>query len=218
MRRTELADALGDAGIIINIAMPNNQRLSRGVTALVEGGIRAVELPYTIIRSAGWIIRQLKENAVLVGIGAITHSTQAREAGAFGADFVTASVTTPDVVLACDRMEVPCIMSSHTPTEVWRAHQVGADFVKVIAPRALGGPRYIRYLRESMPALRLVSDEMPLDGDYLSYLEAGIEVLEFNSCLAFPRLIEHGEWAEIVHRATEIVGTREQWRANRKQP
>ena len=218
MRRTELADALGDVGIVINIAVSHRQRLSRGVAALAEGGIKAIELPCTIIRSSGWIIRQLKENAVLVGIGAITHSTQAREAGAFGADFVTASVTTPDVVLACDRMEVPCIMSSHTPTEVWRAHQVGADFVKVIAPRALGGPRYIRYLRESMPALRLVSDEMPLDGDYLSYLEAGIEVLEFNSCLAFPRLIEHGEWAEIVHRATAIVEIRDRWRANRKQP
>ena len=218
MRRTELADALGDAGIIINIAVPNRQRLSRGVTALAEGGIRAVELPYTIIRSAGWIIRQLKENDVLVGIGAITHSTQAREAGAFGANFVTASVTTPDVVLACDRMEVPCILSSHTPTEVWRAHQVGADLVKVIAPKALGGPRYIRYLRESMPTLRLVGAEMPLDDAHLSYLEAGIEVLEFKSCLAFPRLIEQGEWAEIVHRATAIVETRDRWRANRNQP
>jgi hypothetical protein len=59
---------------------------------------------------------------------------------------------------------------------------------------------------------------MPLDGDYLSYLEAGIEVLEFNSCVAFPQLIEQGEWAEIVHRATEIVETRDRWRANRKQP
>ena len=218
MRRTELADALGDVGIVINIAVSNGQRLSRGVAALAEGGIKAVELPCTIIRSSGWLIRQLKENDVLVGIGAITHSTQAREAGAFGADFVTASVTTPEVVLACDELEIPCILSSHTPTEVWRAHQVGADLVKVIAPKALGGPPYIRYLRESMPALHLVGAEMPLEGDYLSYLEAGIEVLEFNSCLAFPRLIEQGEWAEIVHRATEIVETRDRWRANRKQP
>jgi 2-keto-3-deoxy-6-phosphogluconate aldolase len=59
---------------------------------------------------------------------------------------------------------------------------------------------------------------MPLDGDYLSYLEAGIEILEFNSCLAFPRLIEQGEWAQIAHRAAEIVEAFDQWRANRKQP
>jgi len=63
-----------------------------------------------------------------------------------------------------------------------------------------------------------VGAEMPLEGDYLSYLEAGIEVLEFKSCLAFPRLIEREEWTQIVHRATEIVETRDCWRANRKQP
>jgi hypothetical protein len=57
--------------------------------------------------------------------------------------------------------------------------------------------------------------EMPLDDrNYLSYLEAGIEVLEFKSSLAFPRLDEQGEWAETIRRAAKIVETRDRWRAN----
>ena len=218
MGRAELAESLRVTGIVINIAVFPRQQLLGGVAALAEGGIKAVELAYATIQSAGWLIPQLKENGILIGIGAITSSAQAREAGAFGADFVTASVTTPDVVVACEQLSIPCLLSSHTPTEVWRAHQMGADLVKVIAPKVLGGPTYIRYLHESMPTLRLVGAEMPWGGGYLSYLEAGIEVLEFKSSLAFPRFVERGERAEIAHRAAEIVQARDCWRATRKQP
>ncbi len=91
--------------------------------------------------------------------------------------------------------------------------------MKVTAAEALGGPPYIRSLRESLPAVRLVGAKMPSDGGYLSYLEAGIEVLEFKTSLAFPELIERGRWAEISRRAAEItVETRDKWRANHKQP
>ena len=215
MRKTELAEGLKEAGILINIQEPNNRQLLGGVAALAEGGIRAVELTHASVWSGEWIIQKLKAYGVLVGIGTITHSIQAREAGAFGADFITASVTTPDVVMACEQMSIPCILSSLTPTEVWRAYEMGADFVKVISAGALGGPPYIRYLRESIPTSRLIGVEMPVDSRvYLSYLEAGIEVLEFKSSLAFPQLDEQGERAEIVQRAAKIVETRDCWRAN----
>src|SRR5829696_3759358 len=68
-----------------------------------------------------------------------------------------------------------------TPTEIWRALEMGADFVRIPA-EALGGPRYVHSLRETLPARCLVGAEMPLD-NYLSYLEAGVEVLEFKSSL-----------------------------------
>jgi 2-dehydro-3-deoxyphosphogluconate aldolase / (4S)-4-hydroxy-2-oxoglutarate aldolase len=212
LSKTDLAESMRDIGIIATIRVPNEQHILRVVKALVDGGIRAVELAYSTIRSAGWLIQSLKESGVLVGIGAVTRSAQAREAGVFGADFITASVTTPDVVSACEEMKVPCILSGLTPTEVWRAHEMAADFVKITAAEALGGPPYIRSLRETLPALQLVGADMPLDG-YIPYLEAGIEVLEFRGSLELPRLVEREAWAEISHRASKIVSTRDDWRA-----
>jgi 2-dehydro-3-deoxyphosphogluconate aldolase/(4S)-4-hydroxy-2-oxoglutarate aldolase len=169
-------------------------------------------LSYTTIRSAGSPIQELKESGLLIGIGAVTRSAQAREARVFGADFITASVTTPDVVSACEEMKIPCILSGLTPTEVWRAHEMAADFVKITAAEALGGPPYIRSLREALPALQLVGADMPLDG-YIPYLDAGVEVLEFQSSLDLPRLVEGEAWAEISRRAAKIVSTRENWKA-----
>jgi 2-dehydro-3-deoxyphosphogluconate aldolase / (4S)-4-hydroxy-2-oxoglutarate aldolase len=212
LSKTELAEAIREIGIIATVRVPNEQQLLRVVKALIDGGVRAVELAYTTIRSAASLIQELKQSGVLIGIGAVTRSAQAREARVFGADFITASVTTPDVVSACEEMKIPCILSGLTPTEVWRAHEMAADFVKITAAEALGGPSYIRSLRETLPALQLVGADMPLDG-YIPYLDAGVEVLEFQSALDLPRLVEGEGWAEIYRRAAKIVSTRENWKA-----
>ncbi len=208
-----MAEALREIGIIATVRAPNEQQLLRGAAALTAGGITAVELPYTTVRSNAWLIHQLKENGLLIGVGAVTRSAQAREAGVFGADFITASVITPDVVLACNEMDVPCILSGITPTEVWRAHEMAADFVKITAAETLGGPHYIRSLLEMLPAVRLVGADMTLDG-HASYLEAGVEVLEFRSALAFPELVEREAWAELSQQALEVVEARNIWRVN----
>jgi 2-dehydro-3-deoxyphosphogluconate aldolase/(4S)-4-hydroxy-2-oxoglutarate aldolase len=212
LSKTKLTEAIREIGIIATVRVPNEQHLPRVATALLDGGIRALELPYATIRSAGSLIQALKESGLLIGIGAVTHSAQAREACVFGADFITASVTTPDVVSACEAMKIPCILSGLTPTEVWRAHEMAADFVKITAAESLGGPSYIRSLRETLPALHLVGADMPLDG-YIPYLKAGAEVLEFQSSLDLPRLVEGEAWAEISRRAAKIVSTCENWKA-----
>lgn len=212
LSKTKLAEAISEIGIIVTVRVPNEQQLLRVVKALIDGGVRAVELAYTNIRSAGSPIQELKESGLLIGIGAVTRSAQAREARVFGADFITASVTAPDVVSACEEMKIPCILSGLTPTEVWRAHEMAADFVKITAAEALGGPPYIRSLRETLPAVQLVGADMPLDG-YIPYLDAGVEVLEFQSSLDLPRLVEGEAWSEISRRAAKIVSTREDWKA-----
>jgi 2-dehydro-3-deoxyphosphogluconate aldolase/(4S)-4-hydroxy-2-oxoglutarate aldolase len=212
LSKTKLAEAIKEIGIIATVRLPDEQYLPRVALALLQGGIRAVDLPYTTIRSAGSLIQELKQRGLLIGIGGVTRSAQARQARIFGADFITASVTTPDVVSACEEMKIPCILSGLTPTEVWRAHEMEADFVKITAAEALGGPSYIRSLREALPALQLVGAEMPLDG-YIPYLKAGVDVLEFQGSLDLPRLVEGGAWAEISRLAAKIVSTREDWKA-----
>jgi 2-dehydro-3-deoxyphosphogluconate aldolase / (4S)-4-hydroxy-2-oxoglutarate aldolase len=213
LSKTKLAEALQEIGIIATVRVPSDQQLLRGLAALTDGGIRAVELPYTTVRNNRWLIQQLKQNGLLIGVGTVTRSAQAREAGVFGADFITASVTAPDVVSACNEIDVPCILSGLTPTEVWRAHEMAADFVKITAAEALGGPHYIHSLRETLPAMRLVGADMLLDS-YVEYLEAGVEVLEFESSLELQRMIEQEAWLEISQRASNIVNAHNHWKAS----
>ena len=217
MSRDGLVGAIGRGGVVVAVRASDADGVRRTVAALAEGGVRTVELWFD--GAACRLVGALKDEELMVGVGGITRAAQAREVGMLGADFVTAAVTAPDVVAACAEMDVPCILSGLTPTEVWRALEMGADFVKIPA-ETMGGPRYVRSLHETLPAARrLVAAEMPLDG-YLPYLEAGVEVLEFGSSLVHPKLVEEEEWAEISRRASRIVKDCDEWRVShaRREP
>ena len=214
MSRSGLAGAIGGAGVVVAVRASDAGRIRRTVAALAEGGVRAVELWFDAAGEGGRLVHALKNDELMVGVGGITRASQAREVGMLGADFVVTAVTAPDVVAACGEMDVPCVLSALTPTEIWRALEMGADFVKVPA-ETLGGPGYVRSLHETLPAARrLMAAEMPLDG-YLAYLEAGVEVLQFGSSLVHPKLVGGEEWAEISRRASEIVNACDAWRASR---
>lgn len=204
--------ALRDAGMVANLHLMDERRLVQAAAALWDGGFRAVELTYFAARGNRWLIPTLKEMDLLVGIGCITRSSQVREQDVIGADFVATLVTAPDVVLACEETDLPCILGGLSPTEIWRAHEMQPDFVKVTNPEALGGPHYAASLRGSLPTLHLVGGDMPLHG-YLSYLEAGVEVLEFGGALLLPQPTLRDEWVDLSRRAAEIVAAREAWKA-----
>jgi 2-dehydro-3-deoxyphosphogluconate aldolase/(4S)-4-hydroxy-2-oxoglutarate aldolase len=215
LNRIESAAALREAGVMASIRLLDERSLVQAAAALWDGGFRAVELTCFAVRGKGWLISTVKEMDFLVGVGSITRSSQVREAGVIGADFVAAPVTAPDVVLACRTADVACILGGMSPTEVWRAHEMQPDFVKVTNLEALGGPPYVGSLRETLPTLHLVGGNMPLHG-YLSYLEEGVEVLEFGEALLLPEPTLRDEWVEISRRASEIVAAFESCKASRR--
>jgi 2-dehydro-3-deoxyphosphogluconate aldolase / (4S)-4-hydroxy-2-oxoglutarate aldolase len=214
LNRIESTAALREAGIMASFRLLDERRLVQAAAAVLDGGFRAVEVSYFAVRGDGRLIPTLKEMDLLVGVGSITRSSQVREASLIGADFIAAPVTAPDVVLACEEANVQCILGSLSPTEVWRAHEMRPDFVKVTNPEALGGPPYACSLRETLPTLHLVGGNMPLHG-YLSYLEEGVEVLEFGEALLLPEPTLRDEWIELSRQSSEIVAAYESWKASR---
>ena len=215
--RIGLVEAIGGTGVMVCVRASEAGLVRRTSAALAEGGVRAVELSFDSIDEEGRLVQALKDEGLTVGVGGVTRASQAREVGMLGADFVATAVAAPDVVAACGEMDVPCILSGLTPTEVWRALEMGADFVKIRA-EVLGGPCYIRSLCEALPvARRLIAAEVPIEG-YLPYLEAGAEALEFRGSLVRPGLIEGGEWAEISRRASKVVSACDEWKAKRDGP
>src|SRR5204862_6506977 len=118
-----------------------------GIRAVVEGGIRAVEITFTVPGAPSVIRRVARDlgDSVLLGAGTVLTPEEAEDAVDAGAKYLIAPNTDEKVIGAAKRLGTPIIPGAFTPTEILRAWDLGADAIKVF-PASLGGPNYIRAL------------------------------------------------------------------------
>ncbi|MBM2827286.1 MAG: 4-Hydroxy-2-oxoglutarate aldolase [Dehalococcoidia bacterium] len=173
--------------------------------ALVRGGITLLEITMTIPQAATVIAEVVKDSRTIVGAGSVTSVAQADAVLSAGARFVVSPVKALDLIPICHKAGVPCIISGLTPTEILEAHEAGSDMVKVFPASSLGGPAYIRALREPLPQLKLMpSGGVGLD-NLKAYLEAGASALALGGSLMPSGPIERGEYEEVAERARQHV-------------
>ncbi|GAA4812504.1 bifunctional 4-hydroxy-2-oxoglutarate aldolase/2-dehydro-3-deoxy-phosphogluconate aldolase [Streptomyces ziwulingensis] len=128
----------------------------RTVLTLAEEGVALVEVSLNTTDALGVIRRATAEAAPTTAVGAGTVLTEddvarVREAGASW--IVTPALS--ESVAASVRAGLPVLAGALTPTEAVAAHRAGADAVKLF-PASIGGPAYLKALRNPFPDLPFV--------------------------------------------------------------
>ena len=148
---------IGELGCVLVVRCETEEEAVQGIRAVVEGGIKAVEITFTV-PGAPSVIRRVKHDlgeSVLLGAGTVTNPEQAEDAVDAGALYLVAPNTDERVIGAAKRLGVPIFPGALTPTEVQRAWDLGADAVKIF-PASVGGPAYIRTLRAPFPHIPMI--------------------------------------------------------------
>ncbi|MCY3024044.1 MAG: bifunctional 4-hydroxy-2-oxoglutarate aldolase/2-dehydro-3-deoxy-phosphogluconate aldolase [Planctomycetota bacterium] len=154
---TAILKRIGELGVVLVVRCETEEEAVQGIRAVVAGGIKAVEITFTVPGAPG-VIRRVKRDlgdAVLLGAGTVLTPEEAEDAVDAGALYLIAPNADEKVIGAAKRLGVPIIPGAFTPTEVVRAWDMGADAVKVF-PASVGGPAYIRALRAPLPHIPLV--------------------------------------------------------------
>jgi 2-dehydro-3-deoxyphosphogluconate aldolase/(4S)-4-hydroxy-2-oxoglutarate aldolase len=151
-----VAAALRSAAVIAVLRAPSARSAVRAVDALVLGGITAVEVTYSTPDVPSVLAEvTARHPTLLVGVGTVTEPGQVREAVAAGARFVVSPGLVPDVAAAVRHEGTTSIIGALTPTEVLAARAAGAELIKLF-PAGLGGPAFLRALREPFDWLRVI--------------------------------------------------------------
>ena len=152
-----------------------------------RGGVRLIEITFTV-PEAPQVISILRDElaACLVGAGTVLEVEQARDAVRAGAQFVFAPNTNPDVVRVAKDAGVLACPGAATPTEITTAMRLGADMVKVYPAGLLGGPAYVRAMREVLPEVCLVPTGGVDAANAAQYLAAGAFAVGMGGTM-FPR-------------------------------
>ncbi len=186
------------------------------VRALLEGGIRAIELTLTnphapkVVRELLRCLPEFELGDATLGMGSIRTVEEAKLAIDSGAQFLVAPIFCPKVVEHCKAQKVAIFPGALTPSEIYSAWQAGADAVKVFPVKSFG-PGYIRDVLAPMPFLKL----MPTGGvqvdNLASYLAAGAVAVGVGGSLVDAQRISQGEWSAITleaRRFTDAAGSR----------
>ena len=148
--------------------------------------------------------RQAVGDTAAIGVGTVLDAETARAAILAGAQFVVAPITDLATIELCRRYSVPVLPGAMTPTEIVRAWQAGADFVKVFPTSTLGA-EFIRDLRGPLPHIKLV----PTGGVNLDtvadFIKAGAAALGVGSSLVTREAVKTRDYAAIKATAAEFL-------------
>ena len=205
-KRSAVTAQVEALGVVAVIRLKDPARLRGVVDAMMEGGVRALEVTMTEPRAIE-LIRELAPAlpaGFLLGAGTVIDAVTARAVIDAGASFVVSPVFRPDVIAACHERDVPAIPGCFSPTEILAAHDAGADIVKLF-PATMLGPQFIRDVRAPLPQVKL----MPTGGVTIDnagdWIRAGAVAVGLGSALLDAKAIESGRFDVITANARRVV-------------
>jgi len=208
MTKLEHMQRIEARGVIAVIRTNNASELIEVTDAIKAGGVDIIEVTMTTPNALSVIssVAAKYDDEVLVGVGSVLDAVTARAAMLAGANFVVSPVTKPDIIEMCNRYGTVVMPGAFTPTEILKAWEAGADYVKVF-PSSGVGPGYIKDIKAPMPHISLV----PTGGVNLNnaeeFIRVGAAALGVGSALVNNKVISDGLLNRLTENAKQLVDT-----------
>jgi len=142
--------------------------------AAAEGGIKFVEITFTVPGALDVIKELVGHKNLHVGAGTVLAPQQAERAIGVGAEFVVSPSLELNLIGLCHTADVACFPGVATPTEIIAAQRARADLIKIFPADLVGGPGFIRQMQGPFPDARfMVSGGVSLK-NVAEYVEVGV--------------------------------------------
>ena len=203
---------LREQRLLAVIRAPDPAMALEAARAVARGGITMLEITFTV-PDATVVIAELARNAAFtVGAGTVLTAAQASSAIVAGARFIVAPNLSAEVARVAVDSGVLYCPGAFTTGEILAARAAGAHVVKVYPVGVVGGPPYIKVIREPLPRIPLLAAGGTTLENAAAFLEAGCIGLGLGGSLADPALAAAGRYDEIAGRAAAFVRKVADWR------
>jgi 2-dehydro-3-deoxyphosphogluconate aldolase / (4S)-4-hydroxy-2-oxoglutarate aldolase len=173
--------------------------------ACVEGGIRFIEITFSV-PGADEVIRRLSgDKRAAIGAGTILSVDDARKALTAGASYLVSPNFDDDVVRFTKKEGVISIPGASTPTEIYRAHKAGGDIIKLFPFIEIGGLAFLTAIRGPLPFVRyMLCGGATLD-NVSKYLAADAAGILIGAAIIKRELVATKDWKSIAGLARSFV-------------
>ena len=194
-------------GILRNMPPHHMQKL---FAVYRDAGFTTIEVTMNSVGAAEAISSLVKmfDGQLNIGAGTVCTLEDLDEALSAGAQFIVTPVVVEAVIKACVKSGVPVFAGAFTPTEIYRAWELGASMVKVF-PAGQFGPAYIKELLAPLNHIKLLPTGGITLENFTGFLKAGAKGLVVGSHLIPKALLENEQWEEL---ASHLSGFAEKYR------
>src|SRR5437773_1262174 len=208
--RRDLLKIFGEDRLVAVIRTSTPELAERAARAVAEGGVRLVEITLTVPDAIEVIATLASDDAfrdagAIVGAGTVLSGAQAEDALLAGARFLVSPALIPEMIAAGRARDALTMPGTLTPTEMVRAAELGADFIKIYPVATVCGPSLVTHRPRALQLLPLVVtgnieyDEIP------AYLAAGVVGFGIGGPLIPADALGRGDHAALVANARRFL-------------
>jgi 2-dehydro-3-deoxyphosphogluconate aldolase/(4S)-4-hydroxy-2-oxoglutarate aldolase len=206
MSRIDSLNVIYNSPVIAVIRLSDTTKLIKVIDALSKGGVKCLELTFTIPGAVD-VIKEVVKNVsseFLVGAGTVLDPETARAAILAGAKFIVSPVLNTEVIKISHRYDVLSIPGAFTPTEILTAWDMGADIVKIFPATALG-PKYFKDVKGPMPQVRMLPTGGVTVENVGDFIKAGACAVALGTDLLDKEAIANDNYGIITDKAKKAL-------------
>jgi 2-dehydro-3-deoxyphosphogluconate aldolase/(4S)-4-hydroxy-2-oxoglutarate aldolase len=177
----------------------------KAASACIEGGIRFVEITFSV-PGAEEVIRELSSDTrVIIGAGTILSLSNAKKALKAGAKYIVRPHFDAKIVKFTKKEGLISIPGACTPTEIYKAYEAGGDIIKLFPFVEMGGLGFLKVIRGPLPFIKyMLSGGVNLN-NLNQYLEAEPSCILIGSAILKKEYIQTENWSAIKELAGSFV-------------
>lgn len=193
-----ILEKLKGNGIVAVIRGKNHEEAKGYMEACLRGGIKSLELTYTIPNVVELIREYSSNEEALIGVGSVLNGKMASDAIEAGAKYVVSPGYSEEINTVCKAMNVLYLPGCMTVGEIMKAMDAGNKMIKLF-PGDLFGAKFVKAIKAPIPNVEV----MPTGGVSVDNIEEWFE--NGVACVGVGSSLIKGSLKDIENKAKEFI-------------
>ncbi len=212
--RIEVALKMKETGLVPVFYHKNPEVCKNVVKACYDGGVRVFEFTNrgdfaTLVFAElnKWAIENCPE--MIMGVGSVIDEGTASMYLALGANFIVSPLIDEGTAKVCNKRKVSWSPGCGSVTEIGKAHELGAEVIKIFPGSQVGGPDFVKAVLGPMPwtSIMPTGGVTPDEANLKAWFEAGVTCVGMGSQLFPKEILDNKNYDYISEKCAEVLKT-----------
>jgi 2-dehydro-3-deoxyphosphogluconate aldolase/(4S)-4-hydroxy-2-oxoglutarate aldolase len=210
--RIEVALKMKETGMVPVFYHKDLEVCKQTVKACYDGGVRVFEFTNrgdfaheVFGELLKWAITETPE--IILGVGSVIDSATAALYIQLGANFIVSPIIDEDTAHICNRRKIAWCPGCGSVTEINKAHELGAEVVKIFPGSSVGGPDFVSGVKGPMPwaSIMPTGGVSPDQENLEAWFNAGVHCVGIGSQLFSKEVIESENYKLISEKCSQVL-------------